>query len=100
VARRTREIGVRMALGASRRQLFGMVLRDGMRPVLAGLALGLPAAAAAASVMRSLLFGIAPTDPAAYVATVAGLAAVAFVACVLPARRALRVEAMACLRDQ
>ncbi len=100
VARRTREIGVRMALGASRRQLFGMVVRDGMRPVLAGLAVGLPASAAAASVMRSLLFGIAPTDPAAYVSTIAGLAAVAFVACVLPARRALRVEAMTCLRDQ
>jgi putative ABC transport system permease protein len=100
VARRTREIGVRTALGAPRGRLFAMVVGDGMRPVLLGLALGLPAAAAAARLIRSLLFGVAPHDPATYALTAAALALVAALACVVPASRAVRVDAMTCLREQ
>ena len=100
VARRTREIGVRAALGAPRGRLFAMILGDGMRPVVLGLALGLPAAAAAARLVRSLLFGVAPHDPATYALTAAILALVAALACVVPAARAVRVDAMACLREQ
>jgi putative ABC transport system permease protein len=100
VARRTREIGVRAALGASRERLFAMIVRDGMRPVVLGLALGLPAAAAAARLVRSLLFGVAPHDPATYGLAAAALALVAVLACVVPASRAVRGDAMACLREQ
>jgi putative ABC transport system permease protein len=100
VTRRTREIGVRTALGAPRGRLFAMIVRDGMRPVLLGLALGLPLAAGAARLIQSLLFGVAPYDPATYGTTAAGLALVAILACVVPASRAVRVDAMACLREQ
>jgi putative ABC transport system permease protein len=100
VARRTREIGVRTALGAPRGRLFAMIVRDGMRPVLLGLVLGLPAAAAAARLIRSLLFDVAPGDPATYGITAALQGLVATLACVVPASRAVRVDAMACLREQ
>jgi putative ABC transport system permease protein len=100
VARRTREIGVRAALGAPRERLFAMIVRDGMRPVLAGLAVGLPAAAAAARLVRSLLFGVAPYDPATYALAAAGLGFVAVLACAIPAARAMRVDAIVCLREQ
>jgi putative ABC transport system permease protein len=100
VARRTREIGVRAALGAPRRRLFAMIVRDGLRPVLPGLAVGLPAAAAAARLAQSLLFGVGPTDPAAYAVTAGALGLVAAVACAVPAARALRVDPAACLREQ
>jgi putative ABC transport system permease protein len=100
VAQRTREIGVRAALGAPRGRLFAMIVRDGLRPVLPGLVIGLPAAAAAARLAQSLLFGVTPHDPATYAVTAAALGLVAAVACVVPAARALRVDAVACLREQ
>jgi putative ABC transport system permease protein len=100
VAQRTREIGVRAALGAPRGRLFAMIVRDGLRPVLPGLAVGLPAAAAAAQLAQSLLFGVTPHDPATYALTAGALFLVAALACVLPAVRAVRLDAMACLREQ
>jgi putative ABC transport system permease protein len=99
VASRWRELGVRLAVGAPRGRLFAMVVRDGLRPVAAGLAMGLPLALAAALLGRSLLFGIAPADPATYAATVAVLGAVALVACLVPAARATRVDPLVCLRE-
>jgi putative ABC transport system permease protein len=100
VAQRTREIGVRMALGASAAQLFSMVLRDGMRPVLAGSIVGLAGAYAVTGLIQSLLFGVAPVDPPTYLLTFAILAAVAVTACAVPAARAIRVDPLVSLREQ
>jgi putative ABC transport system permease protein len=100
VAQRTREIGVRMALGASAAQLFHMVLRDGMRPVLAGSVAGLAGAYAVTGVLQSLLFGVAPVDPPTYLLTFAILAAVALTACAVPASKAIRVDPLVSLREQ
>jgi putative ABC transport system permease protein len=99
VASRTRELGVRLAVGAPRGRLFAMVVRDGLRPVALGVAAGLPLAFAGALLGRSLLFGIAPADPLTYVATVAVLGAVALAACLVPAARATRVDPLVCLRE-
>jgi len=100
VAQRTREIGVRMALGASATQLFRMVLRDGLRPVLAGSIVGLAGAYAVTGLIQSMLFGIAPVDPPTYLLTCAILAAVALTACAVPAARAIRVDPLVSLREQ
>jgi len=98
MARRTSEIGVRVALGAGRRQVLQLVLSQGMRPVVAGLAIGMPAALAVSQLMASLLFDITPHDPATYLIVVAAMAGVSLLACVLPAQGALRVDAAAALR--
>jgi len=100
VAQRTREIGVRMALGASAAQLFRMVLRDGMRPVLVGSIVGLAGAYAVTGLIQSLLFGVAPVDPPTYLLTFAILATVALAACVVPASKAIRVDPLVSLREQ
>ena len=100
VAQQTREIGVRIALGAQRSALLRSVLVQGLRPVAAGLLLGLPAAAAAAAAMRSFLFGIGPLDPAALSAMSAVLLFTATMACYLPARRAARVDPVVALRAE
>jgi putative ABC transport system permease protein len=99
VVSRTREIGVRLAVGAPRGRLFAMVVRDGLRPVAAGVAVGLPLALTAAALGRSLLFGIAPADPLTYAVTVGVLGAVALAACLVPAARATRVDPLVCLRE-
>ena len=98
VARRTSEIGVRMALGADRRDVLWLVLRDALRLVLIGAALGVPAALAAARLVASQLFGISAADPGAIVAATLALLAVAAVAGYLPARRATRVDPLVALR--
>lgn len=98
VSRRTGEIGVRMALGASAAQVRAMVLRQGMLPAAAGCAVGLALAAAAARGLRALLFGVAPGEPAIYAAALALLGGVTLAACYLPARRATRVDPMVALR--
>jgi predicted permease len=100
VARRTNEIGLRMALGSSRSGVLWMVLRETLLLVLIGLAVGLPAAIAAARLGSSLLFGLQPVDPGVFTAAVAVLAAVALLAGFLPARRAARVDPMTALRYQ
>ena len=100
VTRRTHELGVRMALGAPRRHVLGLMLTMGGRLVLAGLALGIAASVAATRLLRSQLFGVQPGDLPAYAAVVALLAAVALVACYLPARRAAAVDPMIALRQE
>jgi ABC-type antimicrobial peptide transport system permease subunit len=92
VARRTREIGVRMALGARARSVTGMVLAEGARLTALGVVVGLAAALGAGRLLSSLLFGIEPHDPATFAAVAALLVALALTACWLPARRAARVD--------
>jgi predicted permease len=98
VGRRTQEIGVRMALGASAGRVLRMVMGDGLRPVAAGIALGTAAAVLLARVLAAQLYGVAATDPASFAAALAVLVAVALAAIALPARRAARVEPSVALR--
>ena len=98
VAGRTREIGLRMALGADRGSIFSLMLGQGMVPTLIGAALGVAGAAASARVIASLLFGVEPTDVTTFASVIALLLAVAFLACYLPARRATRVDPLVALR--
>ena len=98
VARRTAEIGIRVALGASRGRVVRLVLREVMVIVAAGLAIGLPAALLLGRVAASQLFGIQPHDPAMLAAAAAVLAAAALAAAWLPARRAARIEPLRALR--
>ncbi|MGH7581703.1 MAG: ABC transporter permease [Gemmatimonadales bacterium] len=99
VAQRTREIGVRTALGADRGRIVSLVLREGMVLGGVGLAIGFPLALAVTRVMQRLLFEVRPTDPVTYFATAVGLAAVLLVASFIPARRATRVDPVEALRD-
>jgi putative ABC transport system permease protein len=98
VSQRTSEIGIRMALGASRASVLRMVLGQGLRMTAMGLAIGLVLALALTRVMSGILFGISPTDPATFLAILFLLAAIAVFACYLPARRATRVDPMVALR--
>ena len=95
---RTREIGVRMALGARPRQVFGLVARQGLLPTLAGVVLGLVAAGAVTRFLAGQLFGVSPLEPATFAAVAALLGLVALGACLLPARRAARIDPLAALR--
>jgi predicted permease len=98
VVRRTREIGVRAALGARPRDLLRLVIADGMRVVIIGIAPGVAGAVAGARLVEALLFDIAPFDPLTYVGVIATLAAASVVACYLPARRAAGVNPVVALR--
>ena len=100
VARRTREIAIRMALGAPRRQVIEIVVAGAVRPMVAGLAVGLPAAWAAARAIESMLFGLSPTDPTTVSGAIAVLAVAALAAAYMPARRASRVDPMSALRNE
>lgn len=97
-ARRTAEIGLRIALGADRRSIVLMVLRQGFLIVAAGIALGAVGAALLSRLMRSLLYGVSTTDPVIYLGISLLLGAVALAACFLPARRAARLDPMEALR--
>jgi predicted lysophospholipase L1 biosynthesis ABC-type transport system permease subunit len=99
VSRRSREIGVRMALGAPPRGIVTAVLGQGMRLAATGVALGGVAAYAAAGVLRAILFETEPTDPATFIGIGALLLAVAAIASASPARRASRVDPLAALRS-
>ncbi|MEM9593496.1 MAG: ABC transporter permease [Acidobacteriota bacterium] len=92
VGQRRREIGIRMALGASPGEVMRMVTRQGLRPVVLGLAVGLVASVALTRLLASQLYGVRPDDPATFAAAAAGLLAVAYYACRLPAARASRVD--------
>jgi putative ABC transport system permease protein len=100
VARRTKEIGIHMALGAQRRRVIALVLRGARQSLLIGLAIGLPAAMGASRWVESMLFGLKPTDPVAIVAAVVLLATVAHVAAYVPALRASRVDPLVALRHE
>jgi predicted permease len=98
VTRRTPEMGIRMALGAQRRDVLGMVLRQGMMPVLAGMAAGALSALAIGRYLESLLWNVSPRDPLAFAVSGAVLLLVSVAACLIPARRATRVSPIEALR--
>jgi ABC-type antimicrobial peptide transport system permease subunit len=98
VSRRTRDLGIRMALGAASSDVVRLVLRESAVLVLAGLGIGLPVAWAASKLVASLLYGMNPRDPAMYAAVTALLAVVALLAAWLPARRATRIAPASALR--
>jgi predicted permease len=100
VARRTKEIGIRMALGAQRSWVVGMEVRSACRLVALGMAVGLPAAWLASRWVQSMLFGVTPADPATIAAASIVLVAAALVAAYLPARRASRVDPLTALRHE
>ena len=100
VARRTNEVGIRMALGADRRRILAMVLGEAGRLIVIGLAVGIPGAAMAARLLTSQLYGVAPADPLTIAASAALLLAVALFAGYIPARRASRVEPLVALRSE
>jgi ABC-type antimicrobial peptide transport system permease subunit len=95
---RTQELGVRMALGASPRQILGLLLKQGAQLVAAGLLFGLAGALALTRAMSHMLVGISPSDPLTYFAVSALLTFVTLLACWIPARRAMRVDPMVALR--
>lgn len=100
VSQRTRELGIRMALGASREGVLGMVLRQGMTIAVIGLVIGLAGAFALTRVIASQLYDVKPTDPVTFVSVTLTLALVALLASLLPAMRATRVDPMVALREE
>ncbi len=97
---RRREIGIHMALGATRRNVLGMVLGQGMRLTVAGLVAGLAAAVGLTRLLQTQLFNVKAADPSTMAAVAAIVAAVALAACYIPASRATRVDPMVVLRDE
>ena len=100
VTQRTQEIGIRLALGAERRSVLALVLRQGLGLSVAGIVLGLAVALGAARVMTSVVYGVDPRDPLTFAAVVALLLGIALVASWLPARRATRVDPLVALRAE
>jgi len=100
VSQRTHEIGVRLAVGAQRRDVLGLVMRDGAKLALLGIVIGVGAALVLTRLMASLLFEVKPTDPATFIVVGILLACVGLLACYIPARRATRVAPMVALRHE
>jgi predicted permease len=100
VSQRTREIGIRMALGAAQNGVLGMILRQGLTLVALGLAIGVAGALALSRVMDGLLYGVGATDPITFVAVALVLLGVAIVACLVPARRATTIDPLVALRAE
>jgi len=99
IAQRTREIGIRKALGARPDQVVGMVVRQGMVPVAAGLVVGALGSIGVGRAMTSLLYGVSPLDPTTYATVSFTLALVAVTACLAPALRAVRLDPLEALRS-
>jgi predicted permease len=100
VTQRVSEIGIRIALGAQREQILSLILFDGLRPALLGLILGLTASAGTTQLIRSMLYGTEPTDPAVIGAVILTLLLIALFACIFPAWRASRLDPMQALRTE
>ena len=100
VVSRTSEIGIRMALGATHRNIMGMVLRDGLVLMMVGLIVGLTAGLMAAKVLASIFYGVSPIDPISIIVTVILIGAVSLLAGYIPARRAAKVDPMVALRHE
>lgn len=100
VGQRTREIGVRMALGAQQLDVLRLVMKDGAQMTLVGLAIGLVGALWVTRLMRSMLFGVKPSDPLTFIAVAAILGVIAMLACYVPARRAMKVDPIEALRQE
>jgi len=98
VSQRTRELGIRLALGAQPRNVLYLIVRHGMKLTLLGIGLGIAAALAVTRLMSGLLFAVTPTDTATFVLASSVLIIVALVACVVPARRATKVDPLVALR--
>jgi putative ABC transport system permease protein len=100
VSRQTRDLGIRFALGAQRRDVFWLVLKEGASICVAGIALGILAAMAMTRLIASELHGVSPLDPPTYMAVAITMLIVTFAACYVPTRRAMRVDPLIVLRDQ
>jgi ABC-type antimicrobial peptide transport system permease subunit len=98
VSERTHEIGIRLVLGAQRRNILRMVLRQGLGLAIAGAVVGLVCALIVSHLMAGLLYGVRPTDPLTFAGVALLLLGVALLACYIPARRAMRVDPMVALR--
>ena len=98
MAQRTREIGMRMALGAQRGDVLGLVTRLGLKLTGIGVGIGIVLAFALTKLISSLLYGVKPSDPLTYAAVSIGLGLVAMLACLIPAKRATKVDPMEALR--
>jgi ABC-type antimicrobial peptide transport system permease subunit len=100
VSERTHEIGIRLALGAERRSILRMVVREGLGLAIAGAAVGLVCALIVSRLMAGVLYGVRPTDPPTFVGVAVLLVLVALCACYVPAMRATRVDPMVALRHE
>lgn len=100
VSQRTKEIGVRMAIGAAAADIRALIFRDGMSPVALGVILGLAAFFAVNRILQSQLVGVSPDDPVTLIATPVALLLVALLACGIPARRAMNVDPAVALRHE
>jgi putative ABC transport system permease protein len=100
VTTRTREIGIRLALGSGSQQVFQLVLREGLKIIAIGLGLGLFGAYAMRSLIRNQLYGVEPLDPIVWISVAVVLTLVALLACVVPARRATRVNPVVALSQE
>jgi ABC-type antimicrobial peptide transport system permease subunit len=100
IATRTHEIGIRMAVGAQAREIFGMIIREGLKLSLTGLVLGILGALWLGQAGSSLLYGVTATDPLTFISVSLMLTAVAMAACYFPARRAMKVDPVVALRQE